>query len=82
MHRADNVLMFGVVNGPVRETEAKVLSANPLIGADQANFVGHGFVDESFQVRLLHVLNDAGDADEATRSFTPAPAQAGPSASA
>ena len=30
VNRADNVLMFGVVNGPVRETEAKVLIAQPI----------------------------------------------------
>jgi hypothetical protein len=61
MNGTDNILVLGVVNGPVRETETKVLVANPLIGADQADLVRHGFIDEGFQGRLLDVRNDASD---------------------
>jgi hypothetical protein len=41
VYRADDIPMFGVVNGAVREAEAKVLISHPLIGADQANLVRH-----------------------------------------
>jgi hypothetical protein len=57
----NNVLMFGVVNGAVHEFCAEVLVANPLIGAEQADFLRHGLVNESLQGRLLHILNDASD---------------------
>ena len=46
MDGTDNILMFGMVNGAVREFETDVFIADPLISADQANFVRHGFVDE------------------------------------
>jgi hypothetical protein len=61
MDRADNILMLGVVNGPVRECLAKVSITNPLIGAEKANLVGNGFVDERFQSFLFYVLNYARD---------------------
>src|SRR5258708_5568037 len=52
--------MLGVVNGAVIEFIAKVLVANPLIGAEQAHFFRNGFVNESLQGHLFHILNDAG----------------------
>jgi hypothetical protein len=61
MNRADDVLMLGMVNGAVREFLAKVIITDPLIGAEQANLIRHGFVGESLQGRLLYVLDDAGD---------------------
>lgn len=61
MDSADDILVFGVIDGAVRECKTKVPVANPLIGADQAYLVGHGLVDESLQGGLFHVLDDAGD---------------------
>jgi hypothetical protein len=61
MNRTDNVLMLGMINGAVIKFLAKVIVANPLIGAEQANFVRHSFVDERLQGLLLHILNNASD---------------------
>jgi hypothetical protein len=58
VHCADNVLAMGVINGDVRERLFQIAVACPLIGAEQANFVRHGFVDESFQSHGANVLND------------------------
>jgi hypothetical protein len=59
VNRADDVLMLGMVNGAVVEFIAKVPVINPLIGAEQTDFFRDGFVNESLQGNLLHVLNDA-----------------------
>jgi hypothetical protein len=56
VNRADNVLMLGMVNGAVVEFLAKMVIANPLIGAEQTNLLRHRFVNESLQGRLLHVV--------------------------
>ena len=61
MHCANNILVLGVVNRFMREFHAEMLVANPLIGAEQANLLRDGFVNESLQSCLLHVFNDAGD---------------------
>ena len=61
MNRADDVLTFIVVDGRVRIFFPKVFVANPLIGAEQANLVRDGFVNERFEGRSPDVLNDAGD---------------------
>jgi hypothetical protein len=61
VNSTDNILMLGMVNGAVGERKPKVPVANPLIGADQANLVRNGFINESFQGRLLHILNDTGN---------------------
>src|ERR1700686_4863202 len=57
----DNVLVLGMVNGAVGEFFAEMVIANPLIGAEQADFFRYGFINESLQGRLLHIRNDAGD---------------------
>src|SRR5260370_18676253 len=61
MYRADDVLMLGVVNGAVIEFLAKVIIADPLIGAEQANLVRHGLIDESLEGRFLQVVDNATD---------------------
>jgi hypothetical protein len=46
---ADNVLVLGMVNGRVWIVFVETLVANPLIGAEQANLVRHGLVNEILQ---------------------------------
>jgi hypothetical protein len=58
---ADNVLTASMVDSGVGEVFVKVLIADPLIGAEQANFGGNGFADELSERRSLHILDDAGD---------------------
>jgi hypothetical protein len=61
MNSADNVLVFGMIDCAVWEAKTNIPIANPLVGANQANLVRNGFIYESFQSRLLHVLNDTGN---------------------
>jgi len=59
--RADNILPLCMVDSGVWIASlAKPLIANPLIRAQQANFVRDGFVDERFQRRGTDVLDNAG----------------------
>jgi hypothetical protein len=58
--RADHVLTGSVVNHGVRIFVAKVLIADPLVSAEQANAVRGGFVHELGEGRSTDVLNDAG----------------------
>ena len=53
--RTDYVLAFGVVNGRVREVLVQALVADPLVGAEQANLVRNGFVDEALKGSGAHV---------------------------
>jgi len=57
----DNVLAFGMVNGCVRIILAKMAIADPLVGAEQADLLRDGLVDESLQGCLPHVANHASD---------------------
>src|SRR5260370_12608609 len=59
--RADDVLLFGVVNRPMVELALKARIALPFIGAKQADAVRHGLVDESGQRLGFRVLNNARD---------------------
>jgi hypothetical protein len=58
---ADNILAACMVDSGVGEVFVEVLVADPLIGAEQANFGGNGFADELSECRSLHILNNAGD---------------------
>jgi hypothetical protein len=49
MDRTNDILVFCMVNGPVRKCKSEVPLANPLIGTDQANLVRDCFIYESFQ---------------------------------
>jgi hypothetical protein len=49
MNRADNVLVLGMVNGGMRIGLIEPLVADPLIGAEQANFFRDGLVHEGHQ---------------------------------
>jgi hypothetical protein len=61
VHRADNILAFGMVNDSVRVFLAKVFVADPLVCDQQANFVRDGLVNESLQCGSADVLDHAGD---------------------
>ena len=56
-----NILALSMVNGSVRIGFAETMIANPLIRAEQANLVRHGFIDEGLQRRRADVSDDAGD---------------------
>src|ERR1700730_15568986 len=49
MDGTNNVLPLGVIDGPVREFYAKMLVTSPTVGAEQANLVRHGLVNERLQ---------------------------------
>jgi hypothetical protein len=44
VNSAYNILVFGMVNGRVREFFAEMVITDPLIGAEQANLFRHGFI--------------------------------------
>jgi hypothetical protein len=55
VYSADNVLPLGMVNSDVRIGLIQALVANPLIGAEQADLLRNGLVDESLQCRRSDV---------------------------
>src|SRR5579863_2949757 len=57
----DNVLTLGMVNGRVREFYAELIITSPLIGAEQANLVRHGLINERLQRDGADVLDHASD---------------------
>jgi hypothetical protein len=59
MNSADDILTSGVINDPVRVFAVKALVARPLIGAEQADFVGNGFADEGGKSVGIHVCDYA-----------------------
>jgi hypothetical protein len=61
VHRANHVLMPGVIDGGMLERLFEIAIADPLIGADQANLVRNGIIHKSLQRRSADVLDDAGD---------------------
>jgi hypothetical protein len=56
----NNVLPLRMIDSDVRIGLSEAVVTNPLIGAEQANLVRNGFVDESLQRRSADVFNDAG----------------------
>ena len=70
IHCADDILMLGMVNSAGREAKAEVPVTNPLIGANQTNFVRHCFIDEILQCLLLHGRNRASDHVTLARNST------------
>lgn len=59
---ADDVFALGVVDSGVRITvHAETMITDPLVGAEQANPVRDGFVDERFQRRGFDVRDHARD---------------------
>lgn len=61
MDRANDILAARMVNSGVWEVLVEALVADPLIGAEQANLFGHGFVDEALQGRGTDVRDNASD---------------------
>src|SRR5277367_2120958 len=62
MNRAVNVLVRSMVNDAMRiPLLGEAIVARPVIGAEQANLMRDGFVDERAQRRTFDVLNNAGD---------------------
>lgn len=61
VNRADNILMFCVVNRRMRIRLVETLVADPLVGAEQANLLRHGLVNEGDQRGGADVINNAGD---------------------
>ena len=59
VYRANDIFASGVVNRLVRVFLAEMLVANPFVSAKQADLVGDGFADETFQGCGLDILNDA-----------------------
>ena len=58
---ASHILALGMVNGSVREFVAKMLVANPLVGAEQADLVRNDPAHEFGQRIGANVLNHEGD---------------------
>ena len=59
MDRTDDVFALGVIDGRVRIFLSKVLVADPLVGAEQADLVRDGFAHECGERIGADVLNDA-----------------------
>jgi hypothetical protein len=60
MDRANNILLFGVVDDGVWIFFAKMLVTDPLIRAEQRDFVRDGFVHEGFERSGADVFDNAG----------------------
>jgi hypothetical protein len=61
VNRADNVLLAVMVNRAVRIFLAKLFVAIPSVRREQANLVGHDFIDEIEGGFLGHSLQNASD---------------------
>lgn len=61
MDGADNVLATAMVNRTVRIGLAQITICTVLIGAKQADFLGHALADESRKGRSVGVTDHAGD---------------------
>src|SRR5258708_27626080 len=61
MDGTDNVLVVGMVNSGVRVCFVETLIADPLIGAEQADFLRDSLIHESDQGGGADVVNNAGD---------------------
>jgi hypothetical protein len=61
MDGADHILAFCVIDCRVRKLFAKMLVTNPLVGAEQADFVRHRLAHEGFKRACLKIVYDAGD---------------------
>jgi hypothetical protein len=55
----DDVFALIVINHGMRKFFAKMLVANPLVGAEQADFVRHGFAHEGLKRRSANIDNNA-----------------------
>ncbi|VTZ48326.1 hypothetical protein MPC4_10276 [Methylocella tundrae] len=61
MYRAYNVLAPRVIDNTMRVLFAKLPVTGPLVGAEQADFVGNGFVHEGFERSGGNIGDNAGD---------------------
>src|SRR5258708_15489101 len=61
MDGTDNVLVLGMVNSGVRVCYVETLIADPLIGAEQADFLRDSLIHESVQGGGADVVNNASD---------------------
>jgi hypothetical protein len=71
MHCADHVLSMRVVDDFVRILLMQLALAHPLIGNQQADIIGHGFIHKAGQGFLFHVGNHASH--NATLALNPNP---------